>query len=76
MHGPGDGFDSEILIHQACRHDFIVREEAICYRLPIEDFLELTANNPAFAAYFLTGDQPQAGERWRSAARIRGSWAR
>jgi CBS domain-containing protein len=55
LHGPGDGFDSEILIHQACRHDFIVREEAICYRLPIEDFLDLTANNTAFAAYFLTG---------------------
>ncbi|HMR33060.1 MAG TPA: putative nucleotidyltransferase substrate binding domain-containing protein [Geminicoccaceae bacterium] len=55
LHGSGDGFDSEILIHQACRHDFVVREEAICYRLPIEDFIELTANNPAFAAYFLTG---------------------
>lgn len=55
LHGSGDGFDSEILIHQACRHDFVVREEAICYRLPIEDFIELTANNPGFAAYFLTG---------------------
>ncbi len=55
LHGTGDSFDSEILLHQACRHDFAVREEAICYRLPIEDFLELTANNTAFAAYFLTG---------------------
>ena len=55
LHGSGDGFDSEILIHQKCRHDFVVREEAICYRLPIEDFIELTANNQAFAAYFLTG---------------------
>lgn len=53
LHGEGDAFDSGILVHGACRHDFVVREEAICYRLPIEDFLELTANNPAFAAFFL-----------------------
>ena len=52
VHESGDGFDSEILVHQSCRHDFFVREEAICYALPIEDFLELTANNPAFAAFF------------------------
>ena len=52
VHEGGDGFDSEILVHQSCRHDFVVREEAICYALPIEDFLELTANNPAFAAFF------------------------
>lgn len=55
LHGQGDGFDSEILLHHVCRHDFVVREEAICYRLPIEDFLDLTANNTGFAAYFLTG---------------------
>lgn len=53
LHGSGDGFDSEILVHGACRHAFVVREEAICYRLPIEDFLELTANNTQFAAFFL-----------------------
>lgn len=52
VHETGDGFDSEILVHQASRHDFVVREEAICYALPIEDFLELTANNPSFAAFF------------------------
>jgi CBS domain-containing protein len=52
VHESGDGFDSEILVHQATRHDFVVREEAICYALPIEDFLDLTANNPAFAAFF------------------------
>jgi signal-transduction protein with cAMP-binding, CBS, and nucleotidyltransferase domain len=40
-HEGGDGFDSEILVHQSCRHDFFVREEAICYALPMEDFLEL-----------------------------------
>jgi CBS domain-containing protein len=53
LQGEGDCFDSEILVHGACRHDFVVREEAICYRLPIEDFVELTANNTAFAAFFL-----------------------
>ncbi len=52
VHESGDGFDSGILVHQAARHDFVVREEAICYVLPIEDFLDLTANNPAFAAFF------------------------
>ena len=52
VHESGDGFDSEILVHQISRHDFVVREEAICYTLPIEDFLELTANNPAFATFF------------------------
>jgi CBS domain-containing protein len=29
-----------------------VREEAICYRLPVEDFLDLTANNPEFAGFY------------------------
>jgi CBS domain-containing protein len=52
VHESGDGFDSEILVHQMSRHDFVVREEAICYALPIEDFLDLTANNTAFAAFF------------------------
>jgi CBS domain-containing protein len=52
VHESGDGFDSDILVHQISRHAFVVREEAICYKLPIEDFLELTANNPAFAAFF------------------------
>lgn len=52
LHGPNDGFDSGILVHKACRHDFVVREEAICYVIPIEDFLELTANNAAFGLFF------------------------
>lgn len=55
LHGPGDGFDSGILLHQACRHDFLVREEAICWLLPIEDLLELTANNAAFGLWFYQG---------------------
>ena len=53
LHGPGDAFDPAILLHQTCRHDFVVREEAITWRLPIEDFIELTANNQAFAAFYL-----------------------
>ena len=52
VHESGDGFDSGILVHQTTRHEFVVREEAICYALPIEDFIELTANNTAFAAFF------------------------
>lgn len=52
VHESGDGFDSGILVHQIARHAFVVREEAICYALPIEDFLELTANNPGFASFF------------------------
>ena len=52
VHESGDGFDSGILVHQTTKHDFVVREEAICYALPIEDFIELTANNTAFAAFF------------------------
>lgn len=52
VHEAGEAFDSGILIHQVCRHDFVVREEVICYTLPIEDFLELTANNQPFAAFF------------------------
>lgn len=52
VHESGDAFDSAILVHQSSRHDFVVAEEAICYILPIEDFLDLTANNPAFAAFF------------------------
>ena len=53
VHGPGDGFDGLILAHKACRHDFVVTEEAICYLLPIEDFLELAANNAAFGLFFI-----------------------
>lgn len=53
VHEAGDVIDAGVLVHQRCRHDFVVREEAIAYRLPIEDFLELTANNQAFAAFFL-----------------------
>jgi CBS domain-containing protein len=52
VHGQGDGFDSNILVNKSCRHEFAVREEAICYLLPIEDFIELTANNAAFGLYF------------------------
>jgi CBS domain-containing protein len=52
VHESGDAFDATILVNQRCRHDFVVREEVICYALPIEDFLDLVANNNAFAAFF------------------------
>jgi CBS domain-containing protein len=74
VHESGDGFDGGILVHQSCRHDFVVREEAICYALPIEDFLEFTANNPAFAAFFYRTSRTS----WRplgSARRARSRWA-
>ena len=62
VHESGDGFDSEILVHQTARHDFVVREEAICYALPIEDFLELTANNTGLRRVLLQGHLAQAGD--------------
>ena len=61
VHESGDGFDSEILVHQTAAHDFVVREEAICYALPIEDFLELTANNTGLRRLLLQGHLAQAG---------------
>ena len=55
VHESGDGFDGGVLVHQTVRHDFTVREEAICYVLPIADFLDLAANNAAFAGFFANG---------------------
>ena len=34
------------------RHAFIVEEEAICYLLPVDELIDLTANNKAFAEFF------------------------
>lgn len=51
-HGPGDCFDSSLLVERKCRHTFVVDEEAICYLLPLDELLELTANNKAFAEFF------------------------
>ena len=51
--GPGECFDSGILVHQRCRFAFRAVEETLAYLLPIDLFIEFTANNQPFAAYFL-----------------------
>jgi CBS domain-containing protein len=52
VHGPNDCFDTSLLVERRCRHSFVVREEAICYLLPLDELLDLTANNKAFAEFF------------------------
>ena len=52
VHGPNDCFDTSLLVERRCRHTFVVREEAICYLLPLDELLDLTANNKAFAEFF------------------------
>jgi CBS domain-containing protein len=52
VHGPDDCFDVSLLVERQCRHAFVVREEAICYLLPLDELLDLTANNKAFAEFF------------------------
>lgn len=51
-HGPGEAFDAGSLISGICRHDFVVVEEAICYTLAREHFLELARGNRAFQDYY------------------------
>ncbi len=52
VHGPNDCFDTSLLVERKCRHDFVVEEEAICYLLPVDELIDLTANNKAFAEFF------------------------
>jgi CBS domain-containing protein len=52
MHGPNDCFDTSLLVERQSRHAFIVAEEAICYLLPVDELIDLTANNKAFAEFF------------------------
>ena len=52
VHGTNDCFDVSLLVERQCRHAFVVREEAICYLLPVDELLDLTANNKAFAEFF------------------------
>lgn len=51
-HGPNDCFDTSLLMERQSRHAFIVEEEAICYLLPVDELIDLTANNKAFAEFF------------------------
>ena len=76
VHESGDAFDSGILVHQTTSHDFVVREEAICYALPIEDFLELTANNTGLRRLLLQGHLAQAGGPRPAPGRPARRWAR
>ncbi len=52
VHGPDDCFDTSLLVEGRCRYDLVVEEEAICYVLPVDELLDLTANNKAFAEFF------------------------
>ena len=52
VHGENDGFDTSLLVERQSRHSFVVEEEAICYLLPVDELLDLTANNKAFAEFF------------------------
>jgi CBS domain-containing protein len=52
VYGPHDCFDTGLLVEGRCRFDLVVEEEAICYALPVDELLELTANNKAFAEFF------------------------
>ena len=52
VHGPSDCFDNSLLVERQSRHAFIVQEEAICYLLPVDELIDLTANNKAFAEFF------------------------
>ena len=52
VHGPNDCFDNSLLVERQSRHAFIVEEEAICYLLPVDELIDLTANNKAFAEFF------------------------
>ncbi len=52
VHGAHDCFDTGLLVEGRCRSDLVVEEEAICYVLPVDELLDLTANNKAFAEFF------------------------
>ncbi len=48
----GDTFDTASIVRGQTEHGFVVREEALCYRLPREQALELTRRNSTFGAFF------------------------
>lgn len=52
VHAINDCFDTTLLMERHSEHSFIVHEEAICYLLPLDELLDLTANNKAFAEFF------------------------
>jgi CBS domain-containing protein len=52
VHRTNDCFDTALLMERVSTHRFVVYEEAICYLLPLDELLDLTANNKAFAEFF------------------------
>ena len=50
--GPNDSFDSRALVQGQSGHDFLAREETLCYLLPRSAALGLIQSNPRFAAFF------------------------
>jgi CBS domain-containing protein len=50
--GPADVFDSRAVVHGAAGHDYVARDETLCYLIPREATLDLIRRNPRFAAFF------------------------
>lgn len=50
--GPKDSFDSRALVHGRSGHDFVAREETLCYTAPKATILALIQGNPRFASFF------------------------
>lgn len=50
--GPKDTFDSRALVHDHSGHQFIARDETLCYVIPRKVALGLIKANPRFAAFF------------------------
>ena len=50
--GPKDTFDSRALVHGESEHQFLARDETLCYVIPRAVALNLIRANPRFAAFF------------------------
>lgn len=50
--GPKDTFDSRVLVHDHNGHQFLARDETLCYIIPKAVALKLIKGNPRFAAFF------------------------
>ena len=61
VHESGDGFDSGILVHQTTQHDFVVREEAICYVAADRGFHRAHRQQHRLRRLLLQGHLAQAG---------------
>src|SRR5262245_27888548 len=49
--GPKDTFDSRALVHDQDGHQFLARDETLCYVIPRKVALKLIKANPRFAAF-------------------------